>query len=55
MSSEYGKRPREEQKGNTYRETAWALNEVIFIHKETSQDTAVVKIVCLFLLQNENW
>ncbi|MCP9265011.1 E3 ubiquitin-protein ligase UBR5 [Dirofilaria immitis] len=42
---EYGKRPREEQKGNTYRETAWALNEVIFIHKETSQDTAVVKIV----------
>ncbi|KAL3990385.1 HECT-domain (ubiquitin-transferase) family protein [Acanthocheilonema viteae] len=43
--NQYGKRPREEQKGNTYRETAWALNEVIFIHKETSQDTAIVKIV----------
>ncbi|CAG9532205.1 unnamed protein product [Cercopithifilaria johnstoni] len=43
--NQYGKRPREEQKGSTYRETAWALNEVIFIHKETSQDTAVVKIV----------
>uniref|UniRef100_A0A8R1XPM3 UBR-type domain-containing protein n=1 Tax=Onchocerca volvulus TaxID=6282 RepID=A0A8R1XPM3_ONCVO len=43
--NQYGKRPREEQKGNTYRETAWALNEAIFIHNEASQDTAVVKIV----------
>lgn len=51
--SEYGKRPREDQKGNTYRETAWALNEVIFIHKETSQDTAIVKIVCIFF--NLSW
>lgn len=50
MFSEYGKRPREEQKGNTYRETAWALNEAIFIHNEASQDTAVVKIVYLFFL-----
>lgn len=46
--AEYGKRPREEQKGSNYRETAWALNEVVFIHKESSQDTAIVKIVRFF-------
>nr|AZA04905.1 E3 ubiquitin-protein ligase [Anisakis simplex] len=43
--SENGKRPREESVTPTFRETAWALNDVIFIHEENSQDTAIVKIV----------
>ncbi|VDN04928.1 unnamed protein product [Thelazia callipaeda] len=43
--NQHGKRPREEQKGSAYREAAWALSEVVFIHKGSSQDTAIVKIV----------
>ncbi|VDK28891.1 unnamed protein product [Gongylonema pulchrum] len=42
--NQYGKRPRDD-KGSNYREAAWALNEVIFIHNGSSQDTAIVKIV----------
>ncbi|KHN70778.1 E3 ubiquitin-protein ligase UBR5 [Toxocara canis] len=40
-----GKRPRDENTTPNFREAAWALNDVIFIHEESSQDTAIVKIV----------
>uniref|UniRef100_A0A915CIQ6 E3 ubiquitin-protein ligase UBR5 n=3 Tax=Parascaris univalens TaxID=6257 RepID=A0A915CIQ6_PARUN len=40
-----GKRPREESTTPNFREAAWALSDVIFIHEESSQDTAIVKIV----------
>lgn len=40
-----GKRPHDGSAEHNVKEDAWALDDVIFIHEETSPDVAVVKIV----------